>query len=89
MAFRTIWVEQPALSNDNMFLAFVEAICKTIPNAMRDIMTCEPSYIMMGMSAETFWGRPRRQCRIRGAPARLHRTYDGADQRSGGAEIVA
>jgi maleate isomerase len=23
---------------------------------MRDIMTCEPSYIMMGMSAETFWG---------------------------------
>ena len=39
-----------------MFLAFVEAIRETIPYAMRDIMTCEPSHIMMGMSAETFWG---------------------------------
>ena len=39
-----------------MFLAFIDAIRKTIPDAMRDIMTCEPSYIMMGMSAETFWG---------------------------------
>jgi maleate isomerase len=49
-------VEQPDLSSDNMFLAFIEAIRKTLPRAMRDIMTCEPSHIMMGMSAETFWG---------------------------------
>jgi maleate isomerase len=54
--FARFWVEQPDLSSDNMFLAFIEAIRKTIPDAMRDIMTCEPSYIMMGMSAETFWG---------------------------------
>ncbi|MCZ6838441.1 MAG: Asp/Glu racemase, partial [Alphaproteobacteria bacterium] len=27
-----------------------------IPHAMRDIMTAEVDYIMMGMSAETFWG---------------------------------
>jgi maleate isomerase len=54
--FARFFVEQPDLSTDNMFLAFIDAIRKTIPDAMRDIMTCEPSYIMMGMSAETFWG---------------------------------
>jgi maleate isomerase len=54
--FARFWVEQPDLSSDDMFLAFIAAIRKTIPDAMRDIMTCEPSHIMMGMSAETFWG---------------------------------
>jgi maleate isomerase len=54
--FARFFVEQPDLSSDDMFLAFIDAIRKTIPDAMRDIMTCEPSYIMMGMSAETFWG---------------------------------
>lgn len=54
--FGRFWVAQPDLSSDNMFLAFIDEIRKTIPDAMRDIMTCEPSYIMMGMSAETFWG---------------------------------
>jgi maleate isomerase len=39
-----------------MFLAFIEAIRPTIPLAMRDILTAEMDYIMMGMSAETFWG---------------------------------
>src|SRR5262249_17168963 len=54
--FARFFVAQPDLSSDDMFLAFIEAIRKTIPNAIRDIMTCEPSHIMMGMSAETFWG---------------------------------
>jgi maleate isomerase len=54
--FARFFVSQPDLSNDDMFLAFIEAIRETIPYSMRDIMTCEPSYIMMGMSAETFWG---------------------------------
>jgi maleate isomerase len=54
--FARFFVEQPDLSSDDMFLAFIDAIRKTIPYSIRDIMTCEPSYIMMGMSAETFWG---------------------------------
>ncbi len=54
--FSRFWVEQPDLSSDNMFLAFIEGIRKTIPDSLRDVMTCEPTYIMMGMSAETFWG---------------------------------
>jgi maleate isomerase len=54
--FARFFVEQPDLSSDNLFLSFIEAIRRTIPNAVRDVMTCEPGYIMMGMSAETFWG---------------------------------
>jgi len=54
--FARFFVCQPDLSSDDMFLAFIDAIRETIPDALRDIMTCEPSYIMMGMSAETFWG---------------------------------
>ena len=54
--FCRFFVEQTDLSDDNMFLAFIDAIRDTIPDAMRDAMTCEPSQIMMGMSAETFWG---------------------------------
>ena len=54
--FGRFHVSLPDLSSDNAFLAFIDAIRETIPHAMRDIMTCEPSYIMMGMSAETFWG---------------------------------
>jgi maleate isomerase len=54
--FARFFVAQPDLSSDNKFLAFIDEIRKTIPDALRDIMTCEPSYIMMGMSAETFWG---------------------------------
>src|SRR5437588_6437279 len=54
--FGRFFVEQPDLSSDEKFLAFIEAIRKTIPYAIRDIMTSEPTYIMMGISAETFWG---------------------------------
>jgi len=54
--FARFFIEQTNLSSDDMFLSFLDAIQETIPDAMRDIMTCEPSYIMMGMSAETFWG---------------------------------
>ena len=54
--FARFFVEQIDLSSDDMFLAFIDAIRQTIPHAVRDIMTAEVDYIMMGMSAETFWG---------------------------------
>jgi len=50
------FVEAPDLSSDDAFLHFLDLIRDTIPLAVRDIMTCEPDYILMGMSAETFWG---------------------------------
>ena len=49
-------VEAPDLSSDEAFLHFLDLIRETIPTAIRDIMTCKPDHILMGMSAETFWG---------------------------------
>ncbi len=50
------FVEAPDLSSDDAFLYFLDKIRDTIPGSVRDVMTCEPDYILMGMSAETFWG---------------------------------
>jgi len=54
--FARFWVENIDLSTDDAFMAFIEAIRHTIPLSIRDVLTAEPDYIMMGMSAETFWG---------------------------------
>ncbi len=50
------WVESPSLDTDEAFLYFLGLIRKEIPLSIRDVLTCNPSHIMMGMSAETFWG---------------------------------
>ena len=50
------YTEVRDLSDDASFLRFVEAIQNTIPLAMKDLVTAEITYAMMGMSAETFWG---------------------------------
>lgn len=50
------WVEHTDLSDDDNFVHFLELIRGTIPNSIRDVLTANPTHIMMGMSAETFWG---------------------------------
>ena len=50
------YVEAPDLSTNEKFLYFLDLIRDTIPLAVRDLMTCKPDHILMGMSAETFWG---------------------------------
>ena len=50
------FVEAPNLQSDDAFIHFLELIRQEIPVSVRDILTCEPTAIMMGMSAETFWG---------------------------------
>jgi maleate isomerase len=54
--FARFFIEQKDLASDAAFLSFIELIRHTIPNAVRDILTAEVDHIMMGMSAETFWG---------------------------------
>lgn len=44
------------LSSDDSFVAFLEGIRQTIPKAVADLLSAEVSHVMMGMSAETFWG---------------------------------
>ena len=54
--FARFWVEFKALNSDEAFVTFLDAIRETIPLAMRDLLTAEIDYVMMGISAETFWG---------------------------------
>ena len=50
------WVELPNLSSDDHFLSFLDLIRNEIPLSIRNVLDCKPTHIMMGMSAETFWG---------------------------------
>jgi maleate isomerase len=47
-----------AVSNDT-FLAGARAIAENVDDAVRSVLTCEPTYLVMGMSAVTFFGGAR------------------------------
>ncbi|CAM3224555.1 hypothetical protein NODU109028_04775 [Nocardioides dubius] len=51
-----IMIEAPALDSADAFGAFREGLNASMPSALEIVMTAEPDYIVMGMSAETFWG---------------------------------
>jgi len=47
-----------AVSNDT-FMAGIAVIGENVLDAVRSVMTCEPDYLVMGMSAITFYGGVR------------------------------
>jgi len=51
-----IFISQPELSDDASFVEFLEDLRTQTGYAVRDVLTAEPDRIVMGMSAETFWG---------------------------------
>lgn len=51
-----IWIKNEALDDDLRFETFLEDLRTETGRAIRDVMTCKPDYLVMGMSAETFWG---------------------------------
>jgi maleate isomerase len=51
-----LYVEDPNLSSDDAFLAFLDQIRAAMKTAVRDVVTCKPDFMVMGMSSETFWG---------------------------------
>jgi len=54
--FSRIYVEDPlALSNED-FIAGTTAIAANTLDAVRSVMTCRPDYLVLGMSAITFYG---------------------------------
>lgn len=54
--FSRIYVEDPvALSNED-FIAGTAAIAENTMDAVRSVMTCKPDYLVLGMSAITFYG---------------------------------
>lgn len=54
--FARFFIEHTNLSTDEDFVHFLELLRGTVPDSVRDILTAKPDHIMMGMSAETFWG---------------------------------
>lgn len=51
-----IMIDAPALDSAEAFGLFREGLNAALPSALEIVMTCEPEYLVMGMSAETFWG---------------------------------
>lgn len=51
-----IYIPDPVLDSDESFVAFLENLRTEIGRAVRDVVTAHPDYLVMGMSAETFWG---------------------------------
>ena len=49
-------IEHADLSDDANFVKFLEMLRETIGASIESLMTCKPDHVMMGMSAETFWG---------------------------------
>ena len=51
-----IFIRDQVISDDNRFENLLVQIRQYIDDAIDSVMTCEPDCIIMGMSAETFWG---------------------------------
>lgn len=51
-----IMIKAVALDSADAFGLFRENLNEALPAALETVMTADPDYIVMGMSAETFWG---------------------------------
>jgi maleate isomerase len=51
-----MYIEDPVMDSDASFEALLVQIRGSIRVAIRDVMTCQPDSLIMGMSSETFWG---------------------------------
>ncbi|MCP5149828.1 MAG: arylmalonate decarboxylase [Ectothiorhodospiraceae bacterium] len=49
-------IAQPRLSTDADFEHLLEQVDRAFEVALRDVLTCKPDVLVMGMSAPTFWG---------------------------------
>jgi maleate isomerase len=62
-------IERPAMDSDEHFEDVIAQIRASLQTAVRDVLTCKPDYMVMGMSAETFWdgvgGNARFEQRVR------------------------
>lgn len=51
-----ISIQNPRMDDDAALEQLMVQIRAAIGHAVRDVMTTEPDYLIMGMSSETFWG---------------------------------
>jgi maleate isomerase len=61
-----IHIRDPSLASDAAFEALIAELDAEIDAACERIMTCRPDRLVMGMSAETFWGGVEGNRRLRG-----------------------
>ncbi len=54
--FSRFMIEHVDLSDDDNFIRFLEMLRQTIGASIESVKTCKPDHVMLGMSAETFWG---------------------------------
>ncbi|MCX4096853.1 arylmalonate decarboxylase [Nocardia sp. alder85J] len=52
----SMYIPDPVMGDDDAFRALLGQIRAAIDTAVRDALTAEPDRMVMGMSAETFWG---------------------------------
>jgi maleate isomerase len=53
--FGRIAIPNDPVRNDDDFTRLMANIRKSMMRAVDEVMTCEPDYLIMGMSSETFW----------------------------------
>jgi maleate isomerase len=53
--FGRILIPNDPVNNDDDFNQLMDNIRKEMMNTVDQVMTCEPDYLIMGMSSETFW----------------------------------
>jgi maleate isomerase len=51
-----IYIEDPRIDSDQRFEYLMHQIRENLEVAVKQVLTCEPDYLIMGMSSETFWG---------------------------------
>jgi maleate isomerase len=49
-------IKNPSLKDDETVELFMQSLRATITDSVRMVCQCHPTYLVMGMSAETFWG---------------------------------
>jgi maleate isomerase len=51
-----ILIENEDLDSDDVFESFLTGLRAQLAHAVESVLTCRPDHLIMGMSAETFWG---------------------------------
>jgi maleate isomerase len=51
-----MYIAEPVIDSNETFQRLIQQITASLDTAIRDALTCEPDYLVMGMSAGTFWG---------------------------------
>lgn len=54
--FGRVRIHEESLGDDEHFLSFLEQLRAEMGHALDSVLTCRPDTVVMGMSAETFWG---------------------------------